>query len=364
MSSSSTVTYTYVYYDSQPWRFQWVFDDELEPLLDDASPTALSLGYIADSNLEEDPDKGPEEDPTDRRDNDDNDDDDDDDDDNDDEDGEEDKEEEERLALADSSAVHVDDHVFSAKDTEVFETDKSAPTPPVPSPIPHRARISIRPHTPMSAATEALIAAVAVALPSSPPPSLLTPLSSPLPHIPSTPLLVSSPLLPLPSPPTHTSLTYAKAPIGYRAAMIRSGAALPSTHHLSEIPSPPILLPFTTHRDDIPEADMPFRKIACFTAPTGRFEVGRVQQQLLLDNLDWILLLWMPPLDVLYLESEARHAQHAWSHVMDCNKEVHAELLAYRAQVQTHKIHIQTRDARIRLLETLVATLMAQTSSL
>ncbi|GKG44379.1 hypothetical protein Tco_0485817, partial [Tanacetum coccineum] len=28
--SSSIVTYTFVYTDSEPWRFQWVSDDELE----------------------------------------------------------------------------------------------------------------------------------------------------------------------------------------------------------------------------------------------------------------------------------------------------------------------------------------------
>ncbi|GKA93528.1 hypothetical protein Tco_0815514 [Tanacetum coccineum] len=94
------------------------------------------------------------------------------------------------------------------EDTEAFETKESAHTPthtsptyveaplgyraamirsraaspsPVPSPRLHRARISVRPQTPMSVATEALIAVVAVALPSSPPPSPLTPLSSPLP---------------------------------------------------------------------------------------------------------------------------------------------------------------------------------------
>ncbi|GJZ76343.1 hypothetical protein Tco_0641015 [Tanacetum coccineum] len=48
----------------------------------------------------------------------------------------------------------------------------------------------------MPAATKALIAAVAAALPSSPPPFPLTPLSSPLPQIPSPPL-------PVPSPPYH-----------------------------------------------------------------------------------------------------------------------------------------------------------------
>nr|GEY01401.1 hypothetical protein [Tanacetum cinerariifolium] len=58
--------------------------------------------------------------------------------------------------------------------------------------------------------------------PPSPPPYPLTPLSSPLPQI-------HSPPLPVPSPPTHTSLTYAEAPLGYRAAMILSSDALPST---------------------------------------------------------------------------------------------------------------------------------------
>ncbi|GKE18500.1 hypothetical protein Tco_1426077 [Tanacetum coccineum] len=83
-----------------------------------------------------------------------------------------------------------------------------------------------------------------------------------------------SPLLPLLSPPIHTSLTYAEAPLGYRAAMIQWRATSPSTHHPSEIPSPPLLLPSTTHRDDLLEADMLLQKRAHFTTPTGRFEVG------------------------------------------------------------------------------------------
>ncbi|GJV17305.1 hypothetical protein Tco_1362628 [Tanacetum coccineum] len=92
----------------------------------------------------------------------------------------------------------------------------------------------------MSAATEALIAAVAAALPSSSPPaSPLLPWSSPLLQIPSLLLPVPSPPLPLPSPPTYTIPTYAEAPLGYRAAMIRARAASPPTHHPSEIPSPP-----------------------------------------------------------------------------------------------------------------------------
>ncbi|GJV29994.1 putative reverse transcriptase domain-containing protein [Tanacetum coccineum] len=90
----------------------------------------------------------------------------------------------------------------------------------------------------MSAANKALIAAVAAALPSSPPPSPLTSLSSPLPEIPSPPLCLPSPLLPLP------------------------------------VPSSPLLLPSTNHREDVPEADVPPQKRLCLTAPAPRFEVG------------------------------------------------------------------------------------------
>nr|GEU31499.1 putative reverse transcriptase domain-containing protein [Tanacetum cinerariifolium] len=67
-----------------------------------------------------------------------------------------------------------------------------------------KSRISVRPQTPMSAATKALIVAVAAALPLSPPTSPHTLLSSLLSQIPSPPL-------PLPSPPTHIRPTYVEA---------------------------------------------------------------------------------------------------------------------------------------------------------
>ncbi|GKG51731.1 hypothetical protein Tco_0544369, partial [Tanacetum coccineum] len=75
-------------------------------------------------------------------------------------------------------------------------------------------------------------------------------------------LPVSSPPLPLPSP-TINNPTYAEAPLGYREAGIRMRAA-----------SPPLLLPYTSHRTDIPEAEIPPWKRACFTTPTFGFEVG------------------------------------------------------------------------------------------
>ncbi|GJV22445.1 hypothetical protein Tco_1371465 [Tanacetum coccineum] len=106
---------------------------------------------------------------------------------------------------------------------------------------------------------------------------------------PSTNGYLNSPTSPpprVPSPPptqentsmditlTLSPITPLDAPLGYRAAEIGLSAASPSTHHPSEIPSPPLLLPSIAYKDDLPEMDMPLWKRACFTAPTGRFEVG------------------------------------------------------------------------------------------
>ncbi|GJT27434.1 putative reverse transcriptase domain-containing protein [Tanacetum coccineum] len=242
------------------------------PLLDDASPTALSPGYMADSDSEEDPEEDPEEDhanyPADGGDGDDESFDNDDDDDDVEEDDKDDEEEEDHSAPADSSAVPTVDHVPSVEDAEAFETDKHAPTPPT-SPhriilfsktIPRTAWVSVQTQTPIPFPSKAEVDRL-LALPT-PPPSPLTPLSSPLPQIPSPQLHVSSPPLPLPSSPT-TSPTYAEAPLGYRVAEIRIRDA-----------SRPLLLPSTSHMTDIPEAKMPSQKRACFTTPASRLEVG------------------------------------------------------------------------------------------
>ncbi|GKB86135.1 hypothetical protein Tco_0958407, partial [Tanacetum coccineum] len=92
---------------------------EDQPLLDDASPTALSPGYVADFDPEEDPEEDPKEDPVYEGDDadDESSDDDDNDDDEEQESSEDDDEEEEHLTLADSSVVPVVDLVSSAEDT-------------------------------------------------------------------------------------------------------------------------------------------------------------------------------------------------------------------------------------------------------
>ncbi|GJR49510.1 putative reverse transcriptase domain-containing protein [Tanacetum coccineum] len=86
---------------------------EDQPLPTDASPTALSPGYIADSDPEEDeedPKEDPADHPVDGGDNDDNESSDDDDDDDDVEKDKEDEEKEEHLALTNLSVVPIDDH--------------------------------------------------------------------------------------------------------------------------------------------------------------------------------------------------------------------------------------------------------------
>ncbi|GKE21539.1 hypothetical protein Tco_1433051 [Tanacetum coccineum] len=170
-------------------------DDEVhiedQPLPADASPVALSLGYVADSDLEEDFEEDHVDYPADGGDDDNkpsDDDDDDDDHDMDDEDEEpfeDDKEKEEHLAPADSPAAPVIDLVPSAEDIEAFKTDEVAPTH-VPSPRRHTARMSVRPQTPVPLPSEEEVERL-LALPI-PPPSPLTPLSSPLPQITSPPL--------------------------------------------------------------------------------------------------------------------------------------------------------------------------------
>nr|GFC89105.1 hypothetical protein [Tanacetum cinerariifolium] len=203
-------------------------DDEIvvkdQPYVEDASPIAQSPEYVPESDfkahLEDDDDEDPEEDPVDYP-ADGGDDGDDEEDDEDDEDDEIDIEadEEEHPAPADSVVIAppAADQAPSAEETEPFETDESAATPPPHPAYRTMARISIPAPVPMPAWTDSEIARLLAI--SSPPASPLSPWSSPLPQIPFPPL---PPMLSPPSP----VLSPAPPPIpivslGYRAAMIR-----------------------------------------------------------------------------------------------------------------------------------------------
>ncbi|GKD76384.1 hypothetical protein Tco_1339005, partial [Tanacetum coccineum] len=219
-----------------------VFPAEEQPLLAAASPTVDSPGYVPESDSKEDPKEDPEEDPVDYPanggDDDDDEDESSDDDKDDDVDIEGDEEEEEHQAPADSTTVAfpIVEHAPSAEETEPFETEESAATPPPHPTYRVTARMLIRDEPPTLFWSEAKIARLH-AIPS-PPPSPLSSWSSPLPQIPSPPLLVSSPVpishLPLPASPTY--------PLGYRAAMIRLRAEAPSTSHPLPLPSLIVLL--------------------------------------------------------------------------------------------------------------------------
>ncbi|GKA05814.1 hypothetical protein Tco_0684934 [Tanacetum coccineum] len=185
----------------------------------------------------------------------------------------------------------------------------------------------------MATSMEARIAEFAsTPTPSSLPPSLLSPWSSPLPQIPSPPLPVSSPPLPLPSPPT--SPTYAQAPLGYKADGIRLRVASPPTHQPSEIQSPLLLLPSIAHRDGIPKAEMPPQKRACLTTPAFGFEVGESSA----DDGDFLrarvnTLFRDRPYHrhtVMLLDREATYAHRAWASYEDRSAAIEAHTLEAR----------------------------------
>ncbi|GJY85095.1 hypothetical protein Tco_0499121, partial [Tanacetum coccineum] len=138
-----------------------------------------------------------------------------------------------------SSEDDVDDEEEDEDNDDEEEEEHLAPVDSVPPPIYRTtARMSIRDQTPVPFQSEAEVDRLLAI--STPPPSTHTLYSSPLPQIPSPPLPLSSPLpmlpLPLPASPTH--------PLGCRATMIRLRAESPSTSHPLPLP-PPIVLPHT-----------------------------------------------------------------------------------------------------------------------
>ncbi|GKD97353.1 hypothetical protein Tco_1381250 [Tanacetum coccineum] len=233
---------------------------EDQPYVIADSPIALSPGYVADSDPEEDSKDGPVDYPADRGNGDD-------DDSSDNDEEEEALEEEEHLAPADSVVAPIVDHVPSFKETEPFETDESAATPP--SPL-----ISLSPPFVKERLARCL----------------------------ATPTLPSSPLPIVPH--LYGSPNHVRAPPGFRATMGRLIASSPSTHHplhpSSPLPPPPLSLhlpphvptllplpssplpplpaslfipPPTDRKEDIPKAELPPHKRLCLTTLTSRYEV-------------------------------------------------------------------------------------------
>ncbi|GJS50530.1 hypothetical protein Tco_0623892 [Tanacetum coccineum] len=241
---------------------------EEQPLPAAASPTAQSPDYVSESDLEEDPeeddDEDPKEDPADYP-----------------ADGGDDGDDENE-----SSEDDEDDDVDIEADDDEEEEEHPAPADSINSaatPPPHPAyrviaRISIPAPVPTPVWSDAEIARLLTI--STPPSSLLSPWSSPLPQIPSPPLpQIPSPPLPVsspvpmlyPSPPTSPI-----RPSGYRAVMIWLRAEASSTSHSLPLPppiilshtrpdapssgTPPLHLLSTDRREDIPEVTLAPRK--------------------------------------------------------------------------------------------------------
>nr|GEU74914.1 hypothetical protein [Tanacetum cinerariifolium] len=152
-----------------------VFPVKEQPLPAAALPTAESPGYILEFDLDEDPEEDDDDDhpadyPTDH----------------------DDEEEEEENPSRDDVDEEQDEDDDNKKEEHPSLTD-SIPPPPA---LCVTARISFRPQPPTLSFTKE-DAERLLAMPI-PPPSPLTPLSSPLQQIPSPPLLASPPILPIP----------------------------------------------------------------------------------------------------------------------------------------------------------------------
>ncbi|GJV29531.1 hypothetical protein Tco_1385979 [Tanacetum coccineum] len=96
--------------------------------------------------------------------------------------------------------------------------------------------------------------------------------------------------------------------------------------------SPPLLLPSTSHRTDIPEAEIPPWKRACFATPAPGFEIGESSAAGAVE--DW-------GVSALALDREAVYARIAWTG----SKERSAAIKAH-TQLTIALGRIETLEAR------------------
>nr|GEV22024.1 hypothetical protein [Tanacetum cinerariifolium]GEV25441.1 hypothetical protein [Tanacetum cinerariifolium] len=256
--ASSKVTFTSILSDyEEPSDVEYPeylapFDEEVsvedQPYVIADSPTALSPGYIANSDPEEDYEDGPVDYPANGGD------DNDDDSSNDYKEEEALEEEEEHLALADSVIEPAVEYVPSCEETEPFETDESTATPPSPPIGCTTAKMFVRPQAPMPSLSEAeverLLALHIPPLISLSPSSTEERLARCL-AAPAIPLALYLP------PPIPTSLPL----------------PLPSPP-LPPLPASLFIPPPVDRMGDIPEAELPPHNRLCLTAPTLRYKVG------------------------------------------------------------------------------------------
>nr|GEU95369.1 reverse transcriptase domain-containing protein [Tanacetum cinerariifolium] len=316
--------------------------DEDQPYVDYASPVALSPGYVADSDPEEDTKDGPVDYPAYEGDEDDAEDF------SDDDKEEEALEEEEYLALADFVVAPDVDPVPSSEEIEPFETYESA------APMPF-----------LSESEAERLLALHI-----PPPSPLISLSPP-----SAEERLARCLVP---PALLSSL--------YLLPLVPTSLPLPSSP-LPPLPASLFIPPPVNHREDIPEAELPPRKRLCLTAPTLRHrrakEVGygirdvwvapteAVEEvaPMTLEGVNARVTELAERVDVLIedrefhyetvllMEHEALVSREAWVQSVGLSLAVHQELQASRTHTHIQDHHIASQEA-------LTATLVAHVSFL
>nr|GEY00223.1 putative reverse transcriptase domain-containing protein [Tanacetum cinerariifolium] len=250
-----------------PLEDEHVLPAEEQPLPPVDSPTTELPGYVAESNLEEDPEEykddetedGPIDYPMDRGDNGDDNDGDSSRDDADDEDKDKEEEEEEHLPPADTSVV-----IPTVELVSPHEGIEPVIPPSSTDTTTTGARISVRLQAAISLPPKAKVE-ILLAMPT-PPPSPLTSLSPPFAGerlarftAPST----------CPSPPP--------------ALIDAVTTALPSPP-LPPLPPPLCIPPLIDCRDDVPEIEMPPRKRLCLSTLGSRYEVGESSTTRLTDG--------------------------------------------------------------------------------
>ncbi|GKE45247.1 hypothetical protein Tco_1472531 [Tanacetum coccineum] len=292
-----------------------------------------------------------------------------------------DEEEEEHPAPADSTAVALPaiDHAPSAEETKPFETDESAATP-----LPHpayrvTARISIPAPVPTPVWSDAELARLLAI--STPPPSPLSPWSSPLPQIPSPPLPVSSPIHVLSSSPPASPIRPLDAP--------SSG-------------TPPLHLLSTDRRTNRPEVTLPPRKrlgialgpryeiressSAAAARLTGVTDVAEFSQMMTvfktrvrqdtdeiytrLDDEQSERQLMAGRLNMLYrdrrahartarlMETEAKMSREAWGRSIDASYLALIEVMSLRTQVVAQQAVITELQAADRRRQAVITEML------
>ncbi|GKE85027.1 hypothetical protein Tco_1558769, partial [Tanacetum coccineum] len=365
-------------------------DDEIvvedQPYAEDASPTAQSPNYVSESDPKADPkeddDEDPEEDPVDHPvdggDDGDNKDEPSKEDEDDDVNikADEDEDEEEHPAPADSIVVALPtaNQALSAEETEPFETDESAATPPPHHAYRMTARISIPAPVPTPVWSDAEI------------PSL------PLPSIPS-PSLPVSPPLPVSSPVPPGRIYF---PFTTITTILHT--LLSFTSYLLPLP-PPLHLLSTDRREDRPDVTLPPRKrlgialgpayevgeslSATAARPAGDLRadygfVATMDREIrhdperdvgygITDSWDEIVeTLQGAPLTRnrrahirFLMEAEARMSREAWVGSMDASDLARAVVMSLRTTVLAQQLQIRELQSTNRRRQTVISKMLA-----